>query len=264
MADFLQAISSVQSYLWELGYSLKRRDSREPGRARKELAEAKLQRLVLSHFGRQRDALSSLLERKLPAKGRAVKDIGDDDIGAALGVDDGFDGDMLELYLQSTKDGVSLFRESSPTIALDYKLTNKRAADRARKYVGELIKGIDDTTRETVRAAVAAFVETPGMTVGDVIDRLPFNAARAESVAVTEITRAYSQAAQVAGEQAKEDFPDVTVIKRWFTNRDDLVCPICEPLDGAEVDIDEDFDDGIDAPPAHPGCRCWVNTTTRI
>jgi len=57
------------------------------------------------------------------------------------------------------------------------------------------------------------------------------------------------------------------VIKQWWTNNDDRVCPICGPLHEEVVDIDENFVSlGVEyqQPPAHVFCRCWMNTTTRI
>lgn len=36
------------------------------------------------------------------------------------------------------------------------------------------------------------------------------------------------------------------------------MCPVCGPLAGRLVGLDEPFADGIDGPPAHPRCRCWV------
>ena len=52
----------------------------------------------------------------------------------------------------------------------------------------------------------------------------------------------------------------------WRTNQDDLVCLICAPLDGMEVEIDEGFSteegEGVDGPPIHPNDRCWLEVTT--
>jgi hypothetical protein len=72
----------------------------------------------------------------------------------------------------------------------------------------------------------------------------------------------------------QEDEPDVLVVKRWFTNNDGLVCPICRPLHRQEVPINENFisvdtEDGtvreFDGPPGHvANCRCWRRTRTRI
>jgi hypothetical protein len=45
-----------------------------------------------------------------------------------------------------------------------------------------------------------------------------------------------------------------SVKKRWYTARDERVCPKCGPMHGQEVDIDESF--SIGNPPAHSRCRC--------
>lgn len=36
------------------------------------------------------------------------------------------------------------------------------------------------------------------------------------------------------------------------------MCPVCGPLAGRVVGLDEPFGEGIDGPPSHPRCRCWV------
>ncbi len=59
--------------------------------------------------------------------------------------------------------------------------------------------------------------------------------------------------------------------KRWRVQRGQQVCPICEPLDGMVVALDERFERAglsVDAPPAHPRCRCglqpvWSNDVFR-
>lgn len=48
-------------------------------------------------------------------------------------------------------------------------------------------------------------------------------------------------------------------VKMWVTAQDDLVCPICQPQDGATAALGSTFDDvGIIVPPAHPNCRCLI------
>ena len=155
-------------------------------------------------------------------------------------------------------------------LQVDWTLTNERAAEWAKKYTYDFVKGIEDTTRKALQSLISQFVETPGMSIHDVMNGLyMFTEERAQQIAVTETTRAFAQANQLAGEDLKKEFPDVRVIKTWFTNNDDRVCDICAPLDGMVVDIDEFFttsDDkslGID-PPAHVNCRCWTETTTDI
>lgn len=132
----------------------------------------------------------------------------------------------------------------------------------ASEYSYDLIKGIDATTRETVANAVTAFTNTPGFTTGDLRDMLSsaFGDARAQMIAVTEVTRAFS-----AGEQIYQNMlgeMGVITVREWLTSEDEKVCPICGALDGQQVDIGDKFidDDGneYDNPPAHVNCRCAV------
>lgn len=74
----------------------------------------------------------------------------------------------------------------------------------------------------------------------------------------------------MAGREMREQFPDVRVVKKWYTNEDDRVCDICGPLgDGDWIPIDEGFgveegEAGLMEPPAHPNCRCWISTSTAL
>ena len=128
--------------------------------------------------------------------------------------------------------------------------------------------GLNATTRGALQSALELFLTTPGMTVGDVMKLLPFDAIRAQMVAITEITRMYARSAQLAGEQLAKDFPGVRVIKTWHTNADDRVCKICKPLDGVSVKIKQSFKGGLGGkylhPPGHPRCRCWMSVRTDI
>ncbi|MCL6580136.1 MAG: hypothetical protein K6U08_00740 [Firmicutes bacterium] len=45
---------------------------------------------------------------------------------------------------------------------------------------------------------------------------------------------------------------------------DERVCPVCGPLDGKTVRLDEEFAPGIFAPPAHPNCRCTTLAPTEL
>lgn len=48
----------------------------------------------------------------------------------------------------------------------------------------------------------------------------------------------------------------------WLTTPDDRLCPICEPMDGQSVGLEEPFvsdeGDSVMMPPLHPQCRCAV------
>jgi len=170
---------------------------------------------------------------------------------------------LTRLLVFATTDGVDMFGDLLP-FDIDYSLTNSEAASCATKYAGELVKGIDETTLEVLRKSVSDFVDTPGMTIGDVMSRLPYSERRARLIAVTEITNSYAAGEQMAGDALAEQFPGVPVVKTWWTNQDDRVCPICGPVHGQTVDINDAFSNGRQKPSAHPGCRCWVTYTTRL
>lgn len=130
----------------------------------------------------------------------------------------------------------------------------------AQSYSYDLIEGLNKNTLATVQDAVTAFTDTPGMTIGDLSDLLEpaFGQARAESIAVTEVTRAYAQ-----GESVFQDFMNeegVDTVRVWLTSEDETVCPICGELNGKEAAPGEGFGSDIDNPPAHPNCRCAVQT----
>ena len=76
-----------------------------------------------------------------------------------------------------------------------------------------------------------------------------FGDARARRIAVTEVTRLFARGNQMAWEETGF----VNMVK-WNTAEDELVCPVCRPLDGTMIGIGD-----IDAmPPAHVNCRCYI------
>lgn len=137
----------------------------------------------------------------------------------------------------------------------DWQLVNTAALEWAQRYVGELIRGINAVTRRRIQAEVAQFVET-GESVLALARRLvgigPFSDDRARMIAVTEVTRAYAEGNMTAWRET-----GVIERRRWNTANDELVCPICGPRHNMVVGLDEDFD-GLEGPPAHPRCRCWL------
>lgn len=219
--------------------------------------ERKLKRLILARFERQKAALLADLERNgykaITAPGAYIPD--DPAEVAAL----------IELIFDGVQDGAKLFEEQTGVSISDI-LTNQRALDYAKKYVTEWLAGLDATTQDAIRKAIAAFIETPGFTLADASRVLEsyFGSDRAFRIAVTEITRAYAQGNQIAGEILQAEYPGMIVYKRWFTNRDDRVCPICGQLDGDKTGINGTWEANgkeYDNPPAHPNCRCWTGVT---
>ena len=94
---------------------------------------------------------------------------------------------------------------------------------------------------------------------------------RAEMVARTEAFRTANLATKEAWKQS-----GVVKTVKWYTAEDSLVCPLCEPMDGKVVSIEDNFfnlgdsvqgSDGstfdvsysdVEAPPLHPNCRCYI------
>lgn len=126
----------------------------------------------------------------------------------------------------------------------------------ARTYTYDLVKGLTDTTTTVIQHAVSSYLETPGMTKAQVEALLQgaFSPRRAESIAITEITRAASAATtQYQGMLASAG---LTFTRVWRTVGEAGVCPICDPLNGkTEAVWGEQFPSGS---PAHPRCRCAV------
>lgn len=89
---------------------------------------------------------------------------------------------------------------------------------------------------------------------------------RAQMIAETEMAFAYNKGADEGMKQAQEKGYIGKVKRVWSTADDELVCEICGGLDGAAIEMDEEFDfkgrtlyaGQKQTPPAHPRCRCAI------
>jgi hypothetical protein len=280
MTDNLpELILTVTEYLRAWGYEIpeevKQRDEREPGRRQKIMFENKFYRATRAYFTRLAEKAKRRLELHeifYPRQRKAI-DL-DSYIGTDFFEDEEFDADVIRLLLQGVGEGAALFSQEV-NIPLDYSGVNKKVLAWAKGNAGRLVKDIDATTRPILKDAISLFVETPGFTIQDIMDKLtdapiaPLTPERALRIAVTETTRAYSKGNQIGAEQLKAEFPDVKVIETWFTNNDEKVCVLCGDLDGKDVDQGTGFyypnppyEDGY--PPRHVNCRCWTSYTTDI
>ena len=237
------------------------RDLREPGRRKKRYTEMKLEELLVRVFARQARMVEQAVS--LHTGRKALADI-----------DDWFDFDwdpldqveLINILQVAVREGINLLTDQTG-IQFDPTRVNTQASKWALNYAGKLVRGINQTSLEAVRQAVNQFVTTPGMNLGDLMNLLPYNPGRAEKIAVTETTRSYAEGNLEAGRIMEKQFPGVSVVKEWFTNEDDRVCPVCGPLNETIIGINDKFDAGgipIDGPPAHVNCRCWIDTRTDI
>ena len=141
--------------------------------------------------------------------------------------------------------------------AVDWTAANLDALEWALEYGYQLIRGITDTTRRQIANEIRYFVDN-SITINQLRDRLMegnlFSKDRAQKISVTEVTRAYA-----AGNESAWRASGVVEGKEWQTAADEIAakCPICGPLHGKIVKLNESFG-RIDRPPAHVSCRCWI------
>lgn len=137
-----------------------------------------------------------------------------------------------------------------------WELANNAAAEWAMRYGYELVRGLLTTTRDWLQLQIAEYIrnsETIGQLIGKIRQGTGYSEQRAQMIAVTEVTRAFAE-----GNMAAWRASGVIEKRRWNTNNDEQVCPVCGPLNGKVAGMNEDFPGGIRNAPAHPRCRCWI------
>jgi hypothetical protein len=278
MLDIYRAIDAiVDAYNLDLPEFYKRRDPKEPGRAEKEMFEDKLARLLKKRFKAQKVILAESLQWILPMKGTQY------DIEGWMPripplKDPKTEKEIFKLFIGAMRFGKQLFG-ANITFDLNWEQYDANASAWAKQYLhqgmAEGLQGffdsLDGTTMATLKQELGNFVEMPGYTIQDVmrgLDGTVLGGERAQRVAVTEITRVFAESDDIAGKLLEDEYPEVRVIKTWFTNNDGLVCDICRPMNGISV-LRSDFfpnelGEDLDGPPAHPNCRCWRMTSTDI
>lgn len=170
---------------------------------------------------------------------------------------------LVEAQIEQAREMI----DDNPAIGVDWAALNQEAIDQAREYTFDLVKGINETSKELLQSAVSGYFEND-TTIGQLEAQLleaGFGPVRAEMIAVTEVTRAASMGEQEVLDQLREQ--GIEMEATWETNDDEFVCDICGPLDGETNDYFNDNGEPIwthpesgeemGAPPAHPRCRCW-------
>jgi SPP1 gp7 family putative phage head morphogenesis protein len=170
--------------------------------------------------------------------------------------DDNWASEDQQLAAQISPDITVLFTIGLGAAEAEFKAdsglsaTDSPQAAFLRNYVVNLAGGINDVTKknitEQIRTSIALGESRAELVnrLGDTID----STSRARSIAQTESVRAFSQGRLAVGKalgyQSKE----------WQATAS--ACPICQDLDGEIVDINDNYSDGTDSPPAHPNCKC--------
>lgn len=151
-------------------------------------------------------------------------------------------------------------KQTQVELAFDWSLIAAEAAVWAEQHGGELVTGVTGTTQRIVGKKVAEWIATPGLTIGDLTESLLpwFDETRAQMIAVTETTKAFAEGERVLIDRAKRAGLKVEPI--WQTNNDEIVreCPVCWPLHKQPESKWDALSPGVEWPPAHVRCRCWI------
>lgn len=136
-----------------------------------------------------------------------------------------------------------------------------RAADWAERHAAELVRGIDEATRDQVRFVIARLLDQDvpltSKEARDLIAEAIGDRARAQTIARTETMRAVSAGQREYWEDAAEQgLLPKTARRVWIAAEDEALCDVCQALDGKKAKLGAQYAAGIDGPPAHPNCRC--------
>jgi Phage Mu protein F like protein len=137
---------------------------------------------------------------------------------------------------------------------------NTRAADYAKDRSAELIKDIDESTRNMLRSKIAAGLAAGDMRediIDSIMDSDIFSEKRATLIADTEVAMANGQGALAGYKEAKA--AGVKLKKQWICTDDP--CDECqENEDIGDIDVEDSFPSGDDAEVCHPSCRCHTES----
>jgi len=161
-----------------------------------------------------------------------------------------------ELFLPDRQDSLKDFYDGSRDEFLRSAFNRPVAAEKLRQLASRTFEDIKDVSRTMATRMRRVLLD--GMAKGehalDVAERLAeevdISLAKAETVARTEISRAY-----VEGQLDSLEMSGVTelgVMVEWSTIGDSHVCELCQPLEGIVLQVDE----ARGMFPRHPNCRC--------
>ena len=249
----------------------------DPAAAGKDSLERQIEAAMIEYWQGQQERIIKRIEPKVPKDRKGISELPDllnatfwdQEMRSLLQV-------LVPFIQQGAEAGVALHAAAIEPlgIAVDWTMSYTEAADWARKYGGKLVRNVTRTTRDRVGVSVANWIDSgeslPALTRRFMQEDYGFSRHRARLIAQTETTAAYSRG-ELTAARALEKQGYFEYEKQWETVRDSDVCQICEPLqyDGTNAvkGVMTNFDTkvgGIKGPPAHPGCRCWVNTVPVI
>jgi hypothetical protein len=164
--------------------------------------------------------------------------------------------------------GAQMLADFGLAAGFDNNFPVARVVEELKTRALTLVKGLNDTTLNRIRALLADGIENHqsysavARTIRDLFREMGMFAPgatrdRASMIAVHEIGQAYTNA-QLAVGAAMQD-TGLGMEKFWQTVEDDRVEAECEGNQAEGwIPFDQEFSSGDDAPLAHVGCRCAV------
>ena len=221
------------------------RDPLDPLGAEKDAAEARMLRLLKSRLNGQADAVMAALGDP-PDLNNLSPEFWETEAGALIAT--------IRPELEAMAMAGAVAASAGVAVLWDEAVIAREAAEWAGRYAYDLVMGLDANTLALLRVVVPRFIQTPGMTIGQLRRELipAFGERRAQTIAVTETTRAFQAGQRVI--QRELERGGLRRLRKWNTAGDERVCDLCGPLENQT----EDEWSGTDGPPRHPSCRCWT------
>jgi hypothetical protein len=146
-------------------------------------------------------------------------------------------------------------------VEASFAVANPAAVAWAEAHAGELVKGIDATTRDRVQALITQAIQDGrpySQTTADLKALYSgFSTYRAQLIATQESAVAYGQGAMNLGRWMQDG--GLAMEKSWLTSGLDRICDGCESNEGEGwIPFDQDFGNFGEWTPGHVGCRCDV------
>ena len=172
----------------------------------------------------------------------------------AVDVVDSISPELIRAFKQAGVTGIAQVGFSATQSIVDH--LDRAALEYAGSRGAELVRGLNDTTRESLRSTIADAVEN-GLSAESLSSRIEeldsvFGESRADTIARTELATAHVQGNVEGWRQT-----GMVTHKQWLladTHPGEDECDD-NAADGV-IGIDEEFSSGVFAPPAHPSCLC--------
>lgn len=163
-----------------------------------------------------------------------------------------------------SKAALDAAKATAGQMGVNWQLVNEQVLRWSQQYGYTLISGLTQTTQAQLQNTISAWISS-GEPLADLTDKLTEifkSPVRAQMIASTEVTRLYQVANEQSWRQANVELDAGIVGAEWRTAVDELVCPICAPLDGQQRSLQSpgylNPEDGqLYLMPAHVRCRCW-------